>query len=114
MQTNLCVEDLFSQLSLALTTSTCELPNLKLLYGIAGVFFCANKLLCVSVCVHMCVYFGFLAKLTLTNCSCVLIVTTVVVTPSAAGTQIQRTLKTSTGNIVQPYFSSTLAKLCTH
>ena len=114
MQTNLCVEELFSQLSLALTTGTRELPNWKLLYGITGVFFCANKLLCVSVCVHMCVYFGFLAKLTLTNCSCVFIVPTVVVTPSSAGTQIQRTLKTSTVNIIQPYFSSTLAKFCPH
>ena len=83
------IQDLFSPLSLALTTGTCELLNWKLLYGIAGVFFCANKLLCVSVCVHMRVYFGFLAKLTLTNCSCVFIMPTVVVTPSAAGTQIQ-------------------------
>ena len=61
MQTNLCVEELFSQLSLALTTGTRELPNWKLLYGIAGVFFCANKLLCVSVCVHVCI-FWFLGK----------------------------------------------------
>ena len=55
METKLCVKELFSQLSLALTTSTCELLNLKLLYGIAGVF-CANKLLCESVCVHMCIF----------------------------------------------------------
>ena len=39
MQTKLCVEDLFSPLSLALTTGTCELPNWTLLYGITGVFF---------------------------------------------------------------------------
>ena len=120
MQTKLCVKELFSQLSSALTTGTRELLNWKLLYGIAGYMYfllsgCANKLLCVSVCVCMCVYIsGFLVKLTLTNCSCVFRVTTVVVPPSTAGTQIQKTLQANTLNIIQPYHSSTLTKFCPH
>ena len=67
MQTKLCVVELFSQLSSALTTDTHESLNWKLLYGITGYMYfllpgCANKLLYMSVCVHMCVYFWFLGK----------------------------------------------------
>ena len=67
METKLCVKELFSQLSSALTTGTRESLNWKLLYGIAGYMYfllsgCANKLLCECVCVHMCVYFWFLGK----------------------------------------------------
>ena len=100
--------------SSALTTGTHESLNWKVLHGIARYmhFLCKQIVVCVRACVYI---FGFLAKLTLTNCSYIFIVTTeVMVTPSAAGTQIQRTLKTGTVNIIQPYFSSTWAKFCPH